>query len=180
MPSLDGWVIEGGLPEFRRRVLRQKPYLEEGLMRTCLRLLWCCLIILPVVAGCSCDDQTSPAAVRGKITAKAGGISGQSDKVYSVVACDYDWSPGAPPDAIAGFHVTITSNDYSSTAVLDSLDANGGPTGVQKTFEPGNYSVVFFVSPQGSSPQYFAEVRLELKGNSTVSAPTWGQWASVP
>jgi hypothetical protein len=135
-------------------------------------------VAIAVSVGCSSDKSTSPGsnAVRGRITARATGITSQNGNTYSVVVYAYDWSPGATGPSVASIRQMITGDNFASTAVLDSVDSQGTPTLVEKVFDPGTYSVVFFVSPPGSPPQHFAELRVAVDGDKTVDAPAWAQW----
>ena len=134
------------------------------------------LVLLGIVAGCSRDKSVGPEPSRGKITAKADGIQGQSGNLYSVSVYAYDWFPGAETPAIAGVRATIPSDVYSPADTMRTLDANGTPTAEPKVFDPASYSVVFFVSVPGFPPRYFAEVRAIVDGDITATAPAWSGW----
>ena len=103
-------------------------------------------------------------------------IKDQSGATLSVGVYDFDWSPGSPNTFAGLVYDPITSNDFSSTLVINGVGADGKPTGEPASFQPGEYSVVFFVSPPGSAPKFFTEVRATVAGDITVSAPAWGSW----
>jgi hypothetical protein len=131
------------------------------------------------VCSCSNNKSTEPQPVSGKITATAAGITGQNGNVYAVSAYDSDWFPGSEAPVIAGFMVNITNDNFSSTQNLLAVD-NQAPSGLSSEdmlFEPGTYSVVFFVATLGNPPQHFAEVRVTVNGDVTANAPNWSSWA---
>ena len=144
------------------------------------RILPALAILAGLAAGCSSDKSTepNPQPVQGKITAVAAGITGQNGNVLAVTAYDADWSPGSSSPVIAGFMVNITSDDFSFTQNLRTVDAQaaGGYSSADRVFEPRTYSVVFFVAAPGNPPQYFAEVRVAVNGDMTVTAPGWTDW----
>jgi hypothetical protein len=143
--------------------------------------------ILPVLVsmaltGVMCTKKNStepePEPVQGKITAVAAGIAGQNGNVYSVMVYESDWAPGSTATVVAGILAPITGDDFSLTQKLHPVDPQspGGYSSEDKVFEPKTYSVVFFVSPQGSAPQHFAEVRVAVNGDVTATAPIWADW----
>jgi hypothetical protein len=142
--------------------------------------LWFCIVVIAIwtlVPGCSkSKDNSGSSPVHGKITVSAVGITGQINNIFSVAAYPYDWYPGAAGAPVARIIKSIGSDDYSVTAVLDSLDALGNTTAVEKIFDPGEYSVVFFVSVPANPPSHYAEVRVTVNGNMTVTAPVWTSW----
>lgn len=93
---------------------------------------------------------------------------------------DFDWYPGVPNDPDSGIvgviGSEITTDSFSFTALIQSVDPEGNPTGEAMVFDPGIYSVVFYVGPAGSAPEYFAEIRATVDGDITVTAPAWGSW----
>ena len=151
-------------------------------MRTKLLSLALAVVLVTLVGGCgsSSSKSTSPAPQpsSGLMTVTAAGIVGQNGNIYSVAVYDYDWSPGASGPAVGGVIGTISSNDFSFTAVLRVADSQGNPAAAteEKVFEPKTYSVVFFVSVPARPPQYFAEVRVSVNGDVTATAPRWANW----
>ncbi len=151
-----------------------------------LRRMWLpILLVLPMIllvaCGGSSDNKTAtpvPQAQAGKITAVASGITGQNGKTYAVAAYDYDWAPGAAGPAIGGAMGIINSDNFSFSEVLRTVDQGGNftLTAEEKTFGPGTYSVVFYVSEQGKPPQYFAEKRVTVNGDVTATAQKWSDW----
>lgn len=136
------------------------------------------IALWPLGTGCSKskDDSGSATPVKGKITVSASGILNQNKNILSVAAYPFDWYPGATGAAIAGYQKKIDSDDFSMTAVLDSLDAAGITTNVEKILDPGDYSVVFYVSAPATPPNHYAEVRVTVNGNMSVNAPAWASW----
>jgi hypothetical protein len=139
-------------------------------------LLALAAVLFLLGGGCGDDGGPAPVPVPGKITASAGGILGQTGNVYSVVTFAADWYPGATFPAVAGILQTISSDNYSLASALHEVDTGGNPTSADKTFDPGTYSVVFFVSAPGSPPSHFAEVRVSVNGDVTATAPAWSGW----
>ena len=93
-----------------------------------------------------------------------------------VAAFAYDWQPGATDSAVAGYRTVVSADNFSSTEVLHASDAQWDISEEEKVFEPGTYSVVFFVALPDNPPQFFAEVRSEVNGDITVTAPAWENW----
>jgi hypothetical protein len=114
--------------------------------------------------------------VPGTIAATVPSIQGQNGKTLVVGVYDYDWTPGSPNTFVGLIHVPITSDDFSSTVVVTGVGADGSPSETPVTFQPGTYSVVFFVSAAGTAPEFFTEVRATVAGDISVSAPAWGSW----
>ncbi|MBN1895839.1 hypothetical protein JW906_15230 [bacterium] len=141
------------------------------------------IAVMAVLFAAGCSDKKStdpePQPVSGKITATASGITGQNGSVFAVMAYDSDWFPGSEEPVIAGFMTNITSDDFSFTEALHSVDsqAQGGYNSEEKSFEPRTYSVVFYVAAPGNPPQHFAEVRIAVNGDVTAAAPAWSSWA---
>jgi hypothetical protein len=136
-------------------------------------------IVLIAALALSCGDDSGPTddyPNLGRITASTLGIQGQTGNLYAVYVYAFDWHPGSPNDIVGIVRGEINTEDFSSTAMVQSVNAQGEPTGQVKTFNPGTYSVVFFVSPPGSPPDHFAEVRATVDGDVTVTAPAWGSW----
>ena len=145
-------------------------------------LLWLVVIML---VGLACGGNGSPgttapptagAAIPGSITATVSSVKDQNGSTLSVGVFDFDWSPGAANTFVGLVYVPITSDDFSSSVVVTGVGADGSPTQETARFQPGTYSVVFFVSPPGSPPGFFSEVRATVAGDITVSAPAWGSW----
>ena len=128
--------------------------------------------------GCSEKKSTNPSesAEPGKITATAAGITGQNGSTYMVVVYVSNWQPGSTDTVSAGFMTNISSNSFSSTEILHAMNSHYTPSADEKVFDPGTYSVVFFVAPPGSPPQYFTEIRLQVDGDVTATAPAWANW----
>jgi len=143
------------------------------------RLLPLLTLTVFFVFTCSKNNSTESLPVNGKITASATGIAGQNGNIYAVSAFDSDWFPGSNSPTIAGIMGTITSDNYSFTQNLKAVDdqALGGLSADDMVFEPKTYSVVFFVAAPGNPPQHFAEVRMEVNGDVTATAPDWASWA---
>jgi hypothetical protein len=137
------------------------------------------LVLLLCVFACGSSDDKEPtqaAGGPGQISATASGIEGQNGKIYTVAVFDYNWVPGAQTPPVGGIQGYITGDDFSFSAVMHTLDASGQPTAIEKTFAGGTYSVVFYVMPAGSPPQYFTEVRVVVNGDINVTAQPWGRW----
>jgi hypothetical protein len=100
----------------------------------------------------------------------------QNGKLLMVGVFPYDWQPGAEDPPVALLSQWIDSADFSYESTADSVSDNGAPTGTDAILEPGVYSIVFFVIPQGTPPEYYAEVRSGVDGNISVSAPAWENW----
>jgi hypothetical protein len=153
-------------------------FTKETLMNY-FKLLFPAIVVMAVINwGCTEKKNTNPTAPTdpGKITATASGITGQNGSTYMVVAYAYDWQPGAQDSAMAGFLTNISGDNFSSTQILHSMNSQWTISAEEKVFEPGTYSVVFFVAPPGSPPQYFAEIRLQVNGDMTATAPAWANW----
>jgi hypothetical protein len=145
----------------------------------CIKLLLSAAVAAAVFSlGCSDKKSTNPtpSPTRGKITAAASGITGQNGSTYMAVVYAIDWYPGATDTAIAGFRANISVDNFSSTEILHSMNSQWNITAEEKVFEPGTYSVVFFVAPPNSPPQYFAEIRQQVNGDVTATAPAWANW----
>lgn len=137
-----------------------------------------CVLCLGLLAGFGCSggsDVDAPTPEAGTITAGASGITGQAGKMYYIAAFDYDWQPGATEPSVATRSGSVTDDDFSFEVVLYELDQYGQPTMTEKAFEPGVYSVVFFVGASGP-PEYFVEVFVDVDGDVTAHAPAWGTW----
>jgi hypothetical protein len=132
--------------------------------------------VSPTGAAPTTTPPSTGAAIPGTITATASSVKGQNGNTLSVGVYDFDWSPGAANTFVGLIYVPITSDDFSSTVVVTGVGADGSPTEQPASFQPGTYSVVFFVSPPNSPPSSFAEVRVSVAGDVTVSAPAWGSW----
>lgn len=142
------------------------------------------LVTLVTACGSSSGNATTSASQsqQGKITAKASGIKGQNGKIFAAAAYNYDWTPGATGPAVAGLVGPITSDNFSFTDILNQLNAWGDPSTstADMIFDPGTYSVVFYVSAPGGAPQYFAKLRVTVKGDVTATAPNWSSWTRLP
>ena len=142
-------------------------------------------LVVVMLVGLACGGNGSPgstappttgAAIPGSITATVSSVEGQNGSTLSVGVYDFDWSPGAPNTFVGLVYAPITSDDFSSSVVVTGVGADGSPTQEPAIFQPGTYSVVFFVSPPGSAPEFFSEIRATVAGDMTVSAPAWGSW----
>jgi hypothetical protein len=133
------------------------------------------------LSGCSEDENNNGngAPTPGKIEVEADNILDRENDVLSVAvyADTLDWYPGAPNEAVISRAITtMDSSNFSFSHVMQELDAQQQETGVEMEFEPATYSVVFFVSEQGSAPDRFVEVRAQVNGDMIVEAPPWDQW----
>jgi Rrf2 family cysteine metabolism transcriptional repressor len=141
---------------------------------------WLPVLIGLALMGGGCSDKKStdptPDAEPGKITATASGITGQNGSTYLVAVYVADWFPGSTDTVTAGFMTNISSDSFSSTEILHSMNSQWTPSAEEKVFDPGTYSVVFFVAAPGSPPQYFTEIRLKVNGDVTATAPAWANW----
>jgi len=130
----------------------------------------------PSATTSATSSSTTGAAVPGTITATVQSIQGQNGKTLTVGVYDFDWTPGSPNTFVGLIYVPIAGDDFSSTVVVTGVGADGSPAETPATFQPGTYSVVFFVSAAGSAPEFFTEVRATVAGDISVSAPTWDSW----
>jgi hypothetical protein len=138
-----------------------------------------CLITFVSIGLLSCSGgkkTTAPAPQAGRITARVESIPGQSGNVCAIMAYAVDWQPGAVEPPVAALVAPITAESFSFGGALEARDVNGQTTGQAKMFDPGVYSVVFFVAVPGSPPSIFAEVRASVDGDITVTAPAWANW----
>ena len=130
----------------------------------------------PAGAAPTTVPTSTDADVPGTITATVSSVKNQDGSIFSVGVYDFDWSPGAANTFVGLIQVPITSDDFSSIVVVTGVGADGSPTKESASFQPGTYSVVFFISPPNSPPTFFTEVRVSVAGDITVSAPAWGSW----
>ncbi len=137
------------------------------------------LIVVSFVVGCAGVPGDVKGGSSGTITVKASGISGQSGKVYAVVVYAYDWSPGATVPPVGSARGIIDADPFSVTVAAGEPEAPVGPGGKAKVFAGGTYSVVFFVSSGNSPPEYFAEIRAAVDGDTVVDAPSWQSWTHI-
>jgi hypothetical protein len=162
-----------------------------GVGRLLLLTLLTTLLVVCLVA-CGSTESTQPTgtsvvepttappdaatAIPGTITASVAGITGQQGKSLAISVYDFDWAPGSPNTQVAVFRTVINSDDFSTSAVLSAVGADGNPTAEPATLQPGEYSVVFFIVPAGQAPEKFTEVRVTVAGDIQVQAPAWGTW----
>jgi len=130
----------------------------------------------PTTAVPTTAPPTTGAAIPGTITATASSVKGQNGSTLSVGVYDFDWSPGSPNTFVGLIYVPISSDDFSSSVVVTGVGPDGSPTKEPASFQPGTYSVVFFVSQPNSPPKFFTEVRATVAGDISVSAPAWDTW----
>lgn len=135
------------------------------------------VFVLLGLLSCSDDGKpSSPTPQPGRITVRVESIPGQSGKVCAVMAYGFDWQPGAQEPFIASIGTPIAEESFSFSGTLQSLNESGQPTGQAKLFDPGVYSVVFFIAAPDGPPSAFAEVRASVNGDITVTAPAWAGW----
>ncbi len=137
------------------------------------------LVIMMLMCACGDEDNGTDSdnpPAPGKITGIVSGITGQDGKAIRVGAFDYDWSPGGLDDPMAGYVKEITGDNFSSSGVLLTFDDQGKTTADEMIFDPGTYSVVFIIF-SGGPPEYFVEVRVEVDGNVSATAPSLADWA---
>jgi hypothetical protein len=127
--------------------------------------------------SCSEDEEPiAPSPQPGRVSISAAGITGQNGNMFAVMAYGYDWQPGAQDPFLAAHRATIAEDNFSFSDTLQSIDQNGQLTGQAKLFDPGVYSIVFFVAVPNQPPSIFAEVRATVNGDITVTAPAWATW----
>jgi hypothetical protein len=136
------------------------------------------LVVAMLVSACDGDNGADPDSqpVAGKITAIASGIAGQDGKTLGVGAYDYDWRPGSPAIGIAGHRTRITGDNFASSEVLLTLDDQREMAADEKVFDPGTYSVVFYIVAGDAPPEAWAEVRVVVDGDVNATAPAWADW----
>lgn len=91
-----------------------------------------------------------------------------------------DWTMETGAETCSAYaQVAIDSTDFSLTHTMTERDREGSDTGVTKSFEPGDYSVVFFLGGVAAPSDQFAEIRLHLNGDMVVQAPDSGGWTTA-
>lgn len=119
----------------------------------------------------------------GSITAMAMHVQGREGELLSVGVWGpgVDWAPEADSELVVSrAELTIDSDDYSFIRVMTEVDADRIDTGVPMAFEPGDYSVVYFVGAAGQPPDRYCEVRTHVNGDRIAEAVEWESWSSFP
>ncbi len=142
------------------------------------------LLLIFVTIGCGDDPpfQIVPQEP-GTLTAIARQVPDRQGDIFSIGVWGpgIDWAPGMDAElTVSAARWIIDSDDFSISHTMTEIGVDRNDTGIAKAFEPGDYSVVFFVGDDGAAPDRFAEVRVHVNGDLTVDAPDWSGWAAAP
>jgi hypothetical protein len=144
---------------------------------------WLLAILLSVSAvGCSerTYDEIIPQSP-GSITAIAQHVGGHEGDFISVGVWGpgIDWTPATGAEMASAYaQEAIDSADFSMTHTMTEMGRDGSELDVEKMFEPGDYSVVFFIGGAASSYDRFAEIRIHVNGNMFAEAPDSSAWTA--
>ncbi len=150
-----------------------------------MRRVYPLLAILAAISVSGCSERTydeiTPQSP-GVITAIARHIGERQGDLLSVGVWGpgINWTPATGAElATAYAQDAIDSSDYSMTHTMTEMDREGNETSVAKLFEPGDYSVVFFISGVASPYDRFVEIRIHVNGNMFVEAPDSSAWTAA-
>jgi hypothetical protein len=142
------------------------------------------ILIVLVTIGCGEDPPFEVVPQEpGIITAIARQVPDRQGDFLSIGVWGpgIDWVPGMDAElSVSTARWTIDSEDFSISHMMTEIGIDRTDTGIAKAFEPGDYSVVFFVGYDGEAPDRYAEVRVHVNGDRTADAPDWSGWVAAP